>query len=112
MRQAKEGQKLYDVMLEEFEEGFTMEVLDAFFAKLKEKIVPLLKEVQAAPQIDAAFLNRTYDTEKQKEFCLWLAEYLDFDSDRGLILESEHPFTTNLHNHDVRMTTHYYEDSW
>lgn len=109
--QAKEGQKLYDVMLEEFEEGFTMEVLDSFFAALKEKIVPLLKKVQAAPQIDAAFLHRKYDREKQKEFCLWLAEYLDFDSDRGLILESEHPFTTNLHNHDVRMTTHYYEDA-
>ena len=64
--QAKEGQKLYDVMLEEFEEGFTMEVLDSFFAELKEKIVPLLKKVQAAPQIDADFLHPKYDREKQK----------------------------------------------
>ena len=24
--------------------------------------------------------------------------------------ESEHPFTTNLHNHDVRFTNHYYEN--
>lgn len=37
----------------------------------------------------------------------FLAEYEGFDFDRGVLALSAHPFTTNLHNHDVRITTHY-----
>ena len=107
---AKPGQKRYDVLLEKYEEGFTMEVLDPFFRELKERIVPLLRQIQEKPVPDDSFLNRYYPAEKQREFCLWLAEYLGFDLDRGVIGESEHPFTTSFHNHDVRITTHYYEN--
>ena len=43
---AKEGQKKYDVMLNDFEPGFSMELLDEFFGVIKKEIVPLLKAVQ------------------------------------------------------------------
>lgn len=36
-----------------------------------------------------------------------MAEYVGFDFNRGVLALSAHPFTTNLHNHDVRITTHY-----
>lgn len=32
---------------------------------------------------------------------------MGFDFDRGILAVSAHPFTTNLHNKDVRITTHY-----
>ena len=38
----KDGQKLYDVLLDDFEEGFTMEILDDFFGKLREALVPII----------------------------------------------------------------------
>ena len=38
-----------------------------------------------------------------------LAEHVGFDFTRGVIKESVHPFTTNLHNKDVRITTAYRE---
>ena len=41
---AKPGQKLYDVMLDTYEKGFNMEMLDPFFELMKGKIVPLLKD--------------------------------------------------------------------
>ena len=108
----KEGQTLYDSMLNDYEETFTQDVLDPFFAKLKESIVPLLKKVVAEnDQIDKSPLQQSYDVDKQKEFNHWLAEYVGFDFNRGILAESEHPFTTNLHNHDVRITSHYYEDA-
>ena len=106
---AKKGQSLYDAALDSYEASFDQEVLDRFFKKLKKEIVPLLKKVEKAPPIDDSFLKRSYDVEKQKEFNRYLAEYLGFDFKRGVIAESEHPFTTNLHNHDVRITTHYYK---
>lgn len=44
----KEGNKaLYDIMLDDFEEGIDMKQLDDFFVKLRTAIVPLLKQVVA-----------------------------------------------------------------
>lgn len=107
----KPEQDLYDVLLGDFEESFDKSALDAFFARLKEEIVPLLKEVsQKNDEIDTSFLKLSYDTKKQNSFNRYLAEYLGFDFEKGVIAESEHPFTTNLHNKDVRITTHYFEN--
>jgi carboxypeptidase Taq len=107
----KEGQSLYDAMLDEYEEGFTKEMLDPFFALLKEQIVPLLKKVVPKNDaIDVSPLRQSYDTAKQEAFCRFLAGYVGFDFARGVLAESEHPFTTGLHNRDVRITSHYYEN--
>lgn len=108
----KDGEKLYDILLNDYEEGFNTEKLDTFFNKVKEEIVPLIKEVaKRQDQIDKSYNYLSYDVKKQEEFGRYLAEYIGFDFKKGVIAESEHPFTTNLHNHDVRITTHYYENN-
>ena len=104
----KEGQKFYDVMLDSFEPGFTMKKLDEFFDMLKEHIVPLLKQVMESPvRIQDDFLDGDYSEEKQRELAEYLAKYVGFDFSKGVLAVSAHPFTTNLHNRDVRITTHY-----
>lgn len=104
----KEGQKLYDVMLNTYEKDFNMEMLDQFFDKLKEELVPLLKEIMdRGKSIDNSFLKGDYPENKQRELAEYLAEYVGFDFNKGVISVSAHPFTTNLHNHDVRITTNY-----
>lgn len=107
----KEGGSLYNVLLDGYEESYHVEELDRFFSKLKEEIIPLLKKVEQAEEIDDSFFYQEYDIEKQKEFNVFLAEYMGFNFKRGVIAESEHPFTTSWHNHDVRITTHYYKDN-
>ena len=57
--------------------------------------------------IDDSFLTGDYPVEKQEQLAKFLAEYVGFDFDKGVLAVSAHPFTTNLHNHDVRITTHY-----
>ena len=105
---AKPGQKLYDVMLDTYEKGFNMEMLDPFFELMKGKIVPLLKEsAERSKTVPDAFLSADYPEAAQAEAARFLAEYEGFDFDRGVLALSAHPFTTNLHNHDVRITTHY-----
>lgn len=105
---AGKGQKLYDVMLDFFEKGFDMKTLDEFFGELKETIVPLLKQAaRASGGVRDDFLSADYPDSAQAEAARFLAEYVGFDFDRGVLAVSAHPFTTNLHNHDVRMTTHY-----
>ena len=109
---AKKGDNLYDLLLDEYEEGFTTEVLDDFFKKLREAAVPLIKQVVAKNDtVCKDYNSRNYPSEIQEGFCRYLSGYLGFDFNRGVIAESEHPFTTSLHNHDVRITNHYYEDS-
>lgn len=103
--------KPYDALLNEYEEGMTMEALDPFFAQLRQTIVPLIQKIQAVPQIDDSFLFRHYPVEKQRVFSDYLMEVMGIDRGHCGIAETEHPYTTNFNNKDVRITTHYYENN-
>lgn len=108
----KDDKKLYNILLDDYEEGFTMEKLDIFFEKTKASLVPLLKKVtEKKDMIDKTFNARIYDKEKQLAFARFISSYVGFDYSRGVLAESAHPFTTNLHNHDVRITTHIHPDN-
>lgn len=105
---AKDGKKTYDIMLDDYEKGFSMDNLDEFFGLLKKELVPFLKKVmEEGKKIEDGFLKGDYPEEKQEELARFLAGYVGFDFDRGVMAVSAHPFTTNLHNKDVRITTHY-----
>lgn len=105
---AKNGEKLYDSMLDLYEKDFNMELLDAFFEELKEVIVPLIREIRDhGKPIEDGFLTGDYPEDRQREAAEYLANYVGFDFKKGVMGISAHPFTTNLHNHDVRITTHY-----
>lgn len=109
---AKKGKKAYEVLLNDFDECFGIKELDEFFNKVKENLIPLLKEVgHKADTIDKSYNFKSYDISKQKEFCRFLSGYVGFDFNRGVIAESAHPFTTQLHNHDVRITNRFIEDN-
>ena len=103
--------KPYDALLNEYEEGLNMETLDAFFAQLRETIVPLIAKIKAVPQIDDSFIHKTYPVDVQRKFSDFLMEVLGMDRTHCGIAETEHPYTTNFNNKDVRITTHYHEDN-
>ena len=103
--------KPYDALLNEYEEGLNMETLDVFFAELRSAIVPLIARIQAVPQIEDGFLFKHYPIEIQRKFSDYLMEVLGMDRTHCGIAETEHPYTTNFNNKDVRITTHYHEDN-
>jgi len=102
---------VYDALLNEYEEGLNMQTLDAFFAQLRETIVPLIAKIRQAEPIDDAFLYRHYPIERQRVFSDYLMEVMGIDRSHCGIAETEHPYTTNFNNRDVRITTHYYENN-
>lgn len=109
---AKDNAEPYEILLYDYEECFGIKDLDIFFDKIKEEIVPLLARVsEKAETIDKSYNYLKYDTGKQKEFCTFLSGYVGFDFNRGVIAESAHPFTLQLHNHDVRITDRYMENN-
>ena len=100
----------YDALLDDYDRGTTVEMLDVFFSALREQIVPLLRGIvnqgKQPKEISGAF-----DIKRQRELMPWLADIAGFDRDRGKVGEVEHPFCTTITRNDVRITTKYHEDN-
>lgn len=101
----------YAILLDQFEPGMTVEKYDAFFDEVKKGLVPLIHEIiEKGTPIDESILEQKFDIKAQENFANELCNYLKVDPEVCYMSTSHHPFTTFLSNHDVRMTTHYYED--
>lgn len=99
----------YDVMLDEYEKGYSVKDLDPYFESLKENLLPLIQKIAAEPKPDTSFLNKSYPVEKQRILSDKLMEIMGIDRNHCAISETEHPFTIDFSKYDVRITTHYYE---
>ena len=103
----------YDHLLGDYEEGMNKEILDAFFKKLREGIVPLLKAISVKEQVDDSIRFGNFPAAKQEELSIYLMKLIGLDLDHVGLSTTEHPFTTSLGSHfDERITTHYYEDDF
>ena len=98
----------YNTILDDYEPGMTVEKLDEFFGYLRKELVPFIKKIkEEGKEVDGTFLKKEYPEDKQMEFSRFIAEYIGFDFERGIISESAHPFTLNYNKNDVRITTRY-----
>ncbi len=104
---------VYDTCLDDIEKGGSIAQLDAFFAALKERIVPLLKRVvEEGKPIREDFMSRPVPIPRQEAMSKYLLELEGLRQSALVLMTTEHPFTTNFGRHDVRVTTHYHEDSF
>ena len=99
----------YDALLNEYERGVDRKMLDSFFATLREGLVPLIHKIGDKPQIDDSFLHQEYPAARQKAFADYLMEVMGLDRSHCGLGETEHPFTLEFNNKDVRITTNYDE---
>ncbi len=95
----------YNALLNEFEKGATVKMLNKIFADITQPLLTLFNEVQQIPIADNAFLHQHFPKQQQWEWGIYLAKQLGFDFEAGRQDISEHPFTTNFSSHDVRITT-------
>jgi carboxypeptidase Taq len=103
----------YDALLEPYEPGLTVAILDPLFAELRQATVALLKRIQTSGRpVDASFFNGRFAKAQQQELGRFFLREIGFDFVAGNLAESVHPFTGGAnHPGDVRLTTHYYEDN-
>lgn len=103
--------KGYNVLLDDFEPGFSTVEYDEFFGILKKELVPFVKEITSKKlAYDNSFEQKIYPRLDQIEFAKYIQKVMCYDTNRGLMKESEHPFTSGVSSRDVRFTVHYYED--
>ncbi len=101
----------YDVLLNSYEKGLTHQTLDPFFELLRSRLTPVILEVAKRPRPDTAFLDRPYPIYLQRRFTDRVMRIMGLNRDDCAVGETEHPFTEGFNKHDVRITTHYHEDS-
>lgn len=103
----------YDVLLDEFEPGMTMAILDPIFAKLKAFLVPFIARVRAAqPPADTAWLATFVPAESQRAIGEIIVRAMGYEFDRGRIDTAVHPFCGGAGPTDVRITTRYNEKAF
>ncbi|HET7657924.1 MAG TPA: carboxypeptidase M32 [Bacillales bacterium] len=100
----------YNTLLDLYEPGVTVDVIDRVFAQVREHIVPLVKAVtEANDQPETSFLFKPFPADKQRDFSLEILKEMGYDFEAGRLDETVHPFATGLNPGDVRVTTRYDE---
>ncbi|GIN60803.1 carboxypeptidase M32 [Robertmurraya siralis] len=100
----------YDTLLDMYEPGITVEILDRVFGDLREKIIPLVKAISESDnKPETSFLFEHFPKEKQRDFSLNILEQMGYDFQAGRLDETVHPFAIGLNPGDVRVTTKYDE---
>ncbi|MBU9721427.1 MULTISPECIES: carboxypeptidase M32 [Bacillaceae] len=107
-----EGNK-YNTLLDEYEPGLTVDIIDNVFGKLRDEIVPLVKEVtEAKNQPQTEFLFHNFPQKHQEALSKDILKSMQYDFQAGRLDTTVHPFAIGLNPGDVRVTTKYDENDF
>ncbi|MCM3361744.1 carboxypeptidase M32 [Niallia sp. Sow4_A1] len=103
----------YDVLLDMYEPGMTVAILDEVFSNVREKIVPLVHKIaESSHKPSTEFLYERFSKEDQEAFSLEVLKQVGYDFDAGRLDQTVHPFATGINPGDVRITTKYDESDF
>lgn len=98
----------YDALLDAYEPGMSTDELTRVFNDLKNFLVPFLQKIKSSKsKINEKKILGRFPLEKQIALNELIANKMGFDIEAGRMDKSVHPFTTNFHPTDVRITTRY-----
>lgn len=106
------GQHPYDALLNDYEKGATIALLDPVFQLVRTNLSPFLKKITEAKQVDNSFFHQHFPKQKQWNFSMEVLKGMGYDFEAGRQDYSEHPFTTSFSSNDVRITTRADEDNF
>jgi carboxypeptidase Taq len=97
----------YTPLLDDYEPGMTTTEVQEVFAVLRPALTEL---VERAPEVDASFLNGSFDPDAQRAFAERILPTLGFEDGAWRLDPTAHPFCTSFSTRDVRLTTRYHPD--
>ena len=101
----------YDVLVDLYEKGASMALLDPFFKTLREELSPVIREVAGRKKPLPDFMKNTWPVGQQRVFSEKVMALEGIDPLNCTLGETEHPFTDSTNKWDVRITTHYHEEN-
>jgi len=116
LMEVKETTTPYDALIDIYEPKIPSETINKIFEELREGLISVIRKCETAPkQPDVSILKRRVPVDMQRKISKTIAEFVGYDIESreagGRIDETEHPFTIGYYD-DVRVTTHYYEESF
>lgn len=103
----------YNALLDLYEPGVTVELLNKVFGELKNAIVPLVQQISNGNRKpETSFLFKTFPKDQQRDFSLEILNQMGYDFAAGRLDETIHPFEISLNPGDVRVTTRYDENDF
>lgn len=100
----------YNTLLDHYEPGVTVEMLDKVFNQLKERFIPFVGQiVESEHKPDTSFLYQKFQKKQQREFSKFLLKEIGYNFDAGRLDDTVHPFEIKIHHGDVRITAKYDE---
>lgn len=102
----------YDALVDQFEKGCTVTLLDKVFDQVRSPLKDLLDRILSQTPPDDSFLRDKpsgakppFPRQQQWDFGMDIIRQMGFDFGAGRQDISEHPFTTSFSPEDVRITT-------
>jgi len=102
----------YDTLLDDYEEGMTVDKLKKEFGYLKPQLVEILEKIKSTE----VYKNQSkeiirLDETAQRSLCNIVIEKMQLPNEKSRVDVSTHPFTTSMGNDDVRITTSFGRES-
>lgn len=95
----------YDALLDDYEPGATVAMLDKVFDKIKIELPQILDHIKHTAQVSNECFHKEYPKALQWDFSVEVLRKIGYDFDAGRQDYAEHPFTTSFSSKDVRITT-------
>ena len=98
----------YNALLDQYEEGLTVDDVDRMFSKLLPALKSILARIQNSEfTADSPLVKRRYEVDALSRINRKLVDILEMPKDRFRTDISTHPFEANMSRDDVRITTRY-----
>lgn len=98
-----EDTNYYIHMINDYETGMNMEMIDNLFTKLKKAIIPLIKGIETTKN---EIYTQNYNSDELISCGKYLLNYIGFDNNRGNLGIYPHGFTEKMNDNDVRIAFH------
>jgi carboxypeptidase Taq len=100
----------YDILLDDFEPEMRTAEVTRIFAEIRDELVPLIASLRGR-EVDDSFLTGDYPIEAQVALDTEIIDLFGHRPATWRIDPTEHPFAAGAGIDDIRITTHYHEDS-
>jgi carboxypeptidase Taq len=98
----------YNSLLDDYEEGMTVDKLEKEFSFLKSQLVEILEKIKSTEIYKKQKpINKKFKIEDQRKLCDIVFSKMHLTKDKVRLDVSAHPFTTALGYDDVRITTNF-----
>jgi len=100
----------YDALLDLYEPGLTSKDCEEMFTQIRQGLGDLVQKIGRKHEAEKARLfdgEHTFDQDAQRQLSEAVMKQMGYEAGRGRLDISTHPFTTELGEHDIRITTRY-----